>query len=133
MIVQASAAIAASAVVTSLTDWFFFGVWMHERYRAHPEVWRRAKGGPGENAAVAWSALAYCMTNVAFVGLCVAFGITGLRGAMLAALLAWLAFPLPTLLTNTLFIKLDPVLLIPHGLGWLVRLLATAAIAAWFL
>ena len=131
MIGRACLAIAVSAFLTSLTDWFFFGVWMHERYRTHAEVWRRPRGGPGQGRAVAWSALLYCLTNIAFVVLCAAFGITGCADALLAAVLAWVALPVPMLVTNTLFLKLDPVLLVPHGLGWLVRLVVTAVVVAW--
>jgi hypothetical protein len=126
-------AVAVSAFLTSLTDWFFFGVWMHERYRIHEEVWRRPRGGPGQSRAVAWSALLYGVTNVAIVTLCSALGLTELGDALLAAALAWAAIPIPMLASNTLFLKLDPLLLVPHGLGWLVRLLLTAAVAAWFL
>jgi len=131
MIGSACLAIAVSAFLTSLTDWFFFGVWMHERYRKHEEVWRRPRGGPGQSKAVAWSALLYCLTNVAFVVLCVSFGITGMRDAVLAAVLAWVAVPVPMLATNTLFLKLDTVLLVPHSLGWLVRLVVTGVVVAF--
>lgn len=81
----------------------------------------------------AWSALLYGVTNVAIVTLCSALGLTELGDALLAAALAWAAIPIPMLASDTLFLKLDPLLLVPHGLGWLVRLLLTAAVAAWFL
>ena len=106
---------------------------MHERYHTFPEIWRRPKGGPGETRAVVLSALASVLTCVGFLVLCAAYSITTLKACLAAAGLAWLAFPLPTLITNTLFIKLDPRLVIPHGLGWLVRLVLTAVIAAWLL
>jgi hypothetical protein len=126
-------AIAVSAVLTSFTDWFFFAVWMHDRYHRHPEVWRRPRGGPGQGRAIAWSALLSVLTNIGFVVLCAAFGIVELRDALLVAAVVWLAVPVPMLATNWLFLKLDAWLLLPHGIGWLVRLLATAAIVAWCL
>lgn len=124
-------AMLVAAVVTSFTDWFFFGVWMHERYRTHPEVWRRPQGGPGQARTVVISALFSVLTVVGFVVLCVAFGISGLRNALMAAALTWLAFPVPALVTNWLFIKLDPLLLVPHLTGWLVRVLVTACVVGW--
>lgn len=124
-------AMVASAVVTSFTDWFFFAVWMHERYRTHPEVWRRPQGGSGQTRAVVISALFSVLTNVGFVVLCVVFGTTGLRHALTAGVLTWLAFPVPALVTNWLFLKLDPLLLVPHLTGWLVRVLVTAGVVGW--
>ena len=41
-------AFVVSAVLTNLTDWFFFGFLFHQKYLAYPEVWWRPRGGAGE-------------------------------------------------------------------------------------
>ena len=35
-------AILLSGLAVSMTDWFFFGVLFHDKYRAYPEIWRQA-------------------------------------------------------------------------------------------
>jgi hypothetical protein len=39
--------------------------------------------------------------------------------------------PLPLLITNALFIKLHPLTVVAHALGWLVKLLVAAAAVGW--
>ena len=36
-------AFVVSAVVSSFTDWYFFGILFHERYWATPGIWRQYK------------------------------------------------------------------------------------------
>jgi hypothetical protein len=115
-------AIVIANVVVSLADWYFFGVLWHDKYKAHPEVWRRPEGGPGEGKAVALSALVGALTPTLFVVACVAFNMTRLQQALLLAAATWLMGPVPMWLWNYIFMKVHPLILLSGILGWLVRL-----------
>ena len=47
--VRLVAIMVGAGVVTSLTDWFFAGDWIHRRY-TYPEIWRQ--GGEGRAIAL---------------------------------------------------------------------------------
>lgn len=122
-------AIFLSGLAVSLTDWFFFGVLFHDKYLAYPEIWRDAAGGEGK--AVAWSILLGFVTCGAFVVACSALQVHGYAAAMRLAGAIWAIAPLPLLITNALFIKLHPLTVVAHALGWLVKLLVAAAAVGW--
>lgn len=120
-------AIIAAGVGSSATDWFFTGVLFHDRYDAHPEVWR-SQGGAAETRAVILSVTMSFCTCAAFVLSARAFDISGFGGTLLFALCIWLCGSLPLLVTNAFFIKLHPLIVLSNSLGWLVKL-SIAAIA----
>jgi hypothetical protein len=117
--------------ITSLTDCVFGGILFHGKYSAYPEIWRQ---GPsrGEAPAVAWSIALGFLTSAAFVSACIAFGVHGYRASLELAGLCWLMVPVPLLITNALFIKLHPLVVVSHSLGWLAKL-GVAAVVAGFL
>jgi hypothetical protein len=119
----------AGAVLGSLADWLFAGVLFHDRYNVHPEVWR---GGGERGRIIAAQALAL-LTAGAFVALASKLGKTHLEDAMKLAAMIWLIAPLPLLLANALFIKIDHWVTASHAAGWLVKLLLIAAVTAWLL
>jgi hypothetical protein len=41
--------------------------------------------------------------------------------------------PLPLIVTNALWIKMNPLLALSHSLGWLARFVVTALVAGWLL
>jgi len=53
-----------------------------------------------------------------------------LLGTMTLAAMIWLIAPLPLLITNSLFIKIDPLVTAAHAAGWLVKLLLIAIATA---
>jgi len=57
---------------------------------------------------------------------------TGLAAASKLALAIWLIGPLPMLLANHMFIKIDPRVTASHAVGWLVKLLLIATATAFF-
>jgi hypothetical protein len=118
-------AIFLSGLAVSMTDWLFFGVLFHDKYLAYPEIWRQAPGGEGK--AVLWSILLGFVTCGAFVVACSAFHVRGYAAATGLAAAIWAMVPLPLLITNALFIKLHPLTVVAHALGWLVKLLVAAA------
>ena len=110
----------------SLADWLFAGVIFHGRYDLHPETWRRG----GEGRRIAAAQVLALITSAAFVLLANKLGQTDLRGALKLAAMIWLIGPLPLLLANALFIKIDPMVTASHAAGWLVKLLVCAAAVA---
>jgi hypothetical protein len=126
-------AILFSGFAASMTDWFFGGVLFHEKYLAYPEIWRRRSGEPGEGGAIAWSILLGFLTCGAFVLACSAFHVHGCGAAILLAAVIWLIAPLPMLITNALFIKMHPLTVVAHALGWLVKLSLAATAVGWLL
>ena len=119
----------AGAVLGSLADWLFAGILFHDRYNVYPEVWR---GGSERGRIVAAQALAL-VTAGAFVALAAKLGQTDMAGALKLAAMIWLIAPLPLLLANALFIKIDHLVTASHAAGWLAKLLLIAAATAWFL
>lgn len=117
------------AVLGSLADWLFAGVIFHGRYQVYPEVWR--EGPEGKRIALA-QALAL-VTSGAFVVLAWKLHQTDYSGALKLAAMVWLIGPLPLLLANSLFIKIDHLVTASHATGWLVKLLLIAVATAWML
>ena len=70
------------------------------------------------------------LTSVAFVTLANMLGQIDLPGTLKLAGMVWLIAPLPLLVTNGLFIKIDPLVTASHVAGWLVKLLLIAAATA---
>jgi hypothetical protein len=120
-------------VASNLSDWFFFGILFHNKYSAHPEVWRRLQGAGGEGKAIAWSTLISLLTIAGFICACSAFSIHGLHPTLEFAVLIWIIAPLPLTITNALFVKLHPLIVVSHSLGWLARLILAAVAVAFFL
>jgi hypothetical protein len=121
-------AVIVTGFVSSLTDWFFGGILFHDKYGAHPEIWRQ---GPNksEAPAVAGSIVLGFLTSTAFMTACIVFAVHGYRASLELAGLCWLMVPVPLLVTNALFVKLHPLIVLSHSLGWLAKL-GVAAVAA---
>jgi len=114
-------------VLASLSDWLFMGILFHRHYKTFPEVWRDTTDERGKIiVAQAFAAL----TAVGFVLLASALGLVLPRQALALAFAIWIIGPLPLLLGNHLFIKLDKMVTISHSLAWLVKLLLVAGVTA---
>jgi hypothetical protein len=111
-------ALVAAGIVTSLSDWLFFGVIFHRKYRETPNVWRTTN----EGTKIMWSTLLAVVGAAAFLLLCHRFEVHGLRSAFQAALGVWVAAALPITVTNALYVRQAPALAVSHGFGWLARL-----------
>ena len=121
------AASIVGAVLGSIADWVFAGVLFHGRYQRHPEVWRT---GGTESLRIGGAQVLCLLTSVAFVALANMLGQVDLPGALKLAAMIWLIAPLPLLVTNALFIKIDPLVTASHAAGWLVKLLLIAVATA---
>jgi hypothetical protein len=124
------AAVVAGLIVASLMDWLFAGVLFHERYQAHPEVWRI--NGANPRALIAAQAL----TIPTVIGLVALMRFTGeirLLPALEIATLVWLIAAAPAILAHGIYIKIHPLVVASHTVGWLAKLAAVAAAASLIL
>src|SRR5690348_1360337 len=121
------AASIAGAILGSLADWAFAGVLFHDRYQRHSEVWRT---GTSETLRIGGVQILCLLTSTAFVALAEMVGSVGLAGALKLAAMVWLIAPLPLLVTNAMFIKIDPFVTASHAAGWLVKLFLIAVATA---
>ena len=124
------AAVVVANILVSLADWYFFGVLWHEKYNAHPEVWRRHGAGSGEGRAVAQSAVVGALTPTVFVLVSVLLGQVHLKQASLFGAAVWVMGPVPMWIWNYLFMKIHPLIVVAGILGWLVRLGLSAVVVA---
>jgi hypothetical protein len=125
-------AVLVSGFIFSLTDWVFGGILFHAKYSAHPEIWRLAPGKSEAGSVIGSVALGF-LTAAAFMAACVVFAIHGYRADFELAGLCWLMIPIPLLVTNALWIKMHPLVVVSHALGWLAKLCVGALAAGWFL
>jgi hypothetical protein len=116
-----------AGIVSSLTDWFFAGDWLHRRY-TYPEVWRQG----GEGRAIALTSPLPFVTCGVFAYIIAWLGLH-LAGAVKLAVAVWLIGPLPLILTNAAFMKLHRVFVASYATGWLVKLLIVAVATGGFL
>jgi hypothetical protein len=122
-------AIVTSAILASFADWLFAGVIFHNRYNVYPEVWRQGR----QRERIMLAQATAIVTAAGFVLLAGKLHQVDLVGALKLAAMIWLIGPLPLLLGNHLFIRLDPMVTLSHATGWLVKLLLIGAATAWFL
>lgn len=117
-----------TGTVTSLTDWFFAGDWLHRRF-TYPEIWRTS----AESRAIALTSPLPFLTCGVFACMLAWLGFRSWSGTTKMAIAIWLIGPLPLILTNAAFIKLHRVFVVSSAAGWLVKLLVVAFAVAWFL
>jgi hypothetical protein len=117
-----------AGVITSLTDWFFAGDWLHRRY-TYPEVWRQG----AETRAIALTSPLPFLTCGVFASVCARLGLHSVSSALRLAVAVWLIGPLPLILTNAAFMKLHRVFVASYSVGWLVKLALVAVAVGCFL
>jgi hypothetical protein len=117
-------AVLAGGIVSSMTDWLFMGDWLYRRYNAHPEIWR-VHGGD-ETKAILWASALPFLTCGVFDAVCVGLHLRSYGATLKLALAVWLIGPLPLIIVNSLFIKIEAGIAAAHAVGWLVKLLVAA-------
>jgi hypothetical protein len=122
------AVIVGAGILSSLTDWFFAGDWIHRRF-TYPEIWRKGS----EGRAIALTSPLPFLTCGAFAFAAAELGIHSVSGAVKLAVAVWLIGPLPLILTNAAFIKMHKVFVASYATGWIVKLLIVALAVSWFL
>jgi hypothetical protein len=120
-------AILAAGIASSFTDWLFMGDFLYKAAKKHPEIWR-FPGGTGEAKAIAWSTPLPFLTCAVFIVICNQLHIRAAVDTFKMAFEIWLMCPLPLIVTNALFMKLQPIIAGAHSIGWLVKL-SMAALA----
>lgn len=120
--------VVGSGVVSSLTDWFFAGDWLHRRY-TYPEVWRQGD----EGRAIALTSPLPFLTCAVFVAVVAWLDPRSVSKDVVLAVAVWLIGPLPLILTNAAFMKLHRVFVASYATGWLVKLAIVAVAAGFFL
>jgi hypothetical protein len=114
-------------IPASMADWLFADLLIRKRYDLTPDTWR----GGAEGKRIALAQLFALVTSAAFVQLAWKTHQTDAVGALKLAAMIWLIGPLPLLLGNALFIRVDHIVTASHAAGWLAKLLAIAAVTAW--
>jgi hypothetical protein len=117
------AAIVASGILSSFTDWFFMGVLFHDRYQKYPEVWWPRSGQAAERGAIMSSTALGFVTAAAVALLCEYAGVTSIIGGLIVGALAAAAGPLVISPTAGMWIKIDPLVTVAHTAGYIVRFL----------
>lgn len=117
-----------SGLVTSMTDWFFAGDWLHRRF-TYPEVWRQGS----EARAIAVTSPLPFLSCLAFAYVAARLGLNSIPRAMKLAVAIWVIAPLPLILTNAAFMKLHRVFVMSYAVSWLVKLAVAATAVGWFL
>lgn len=118
------------AILGSLADWLFAGVLFHGRYLLHPEVWRTTSN---DTRRVMIAQLTTLLTAAGFALLAYRLGTTHLKPSLELAAMIWLIAPLPLLIANALFIKIDWMVTASHAAGWLAKLLLCGLAVSLFL
>jgi hypothetical protein len=122
------AIVVGAGIVSSLTDWFFAGDWIHRRY-TYPEIWRQG----AESRAIALTSPLPFLTCAVFGYVIARLGLHSVSSAVKLAVAVWLIGALPLILTNAAFMKLHRVFVASYATSWLVKLTILAAAVGWFL
>jgi hypothetical protein len=119
-----TATVIGAGAVSSLTDWFFAGDWLHRRW-TYPDIWRHG----AEQRAIALSAPLPFLTCGVFAYVAIRLGLHSIASTVNLAAAVWLMGPLPLILTNAAFMKLHRVFVVSYATGWLVKLMIVAVVA----
>ena len=121
------AAIFVAGILASFTDWFFMGMLFHERYARTPETWWLRAGN--ETMPILYSTALGFITAAAVMWLCALAGVAGVMSGIKIAFIAWLAGSFVQVATTHIWVRIDPMVSLAHGLGYLARFVI-AGIAA---
>ena len=125
-----AAVILLASLIASITDWLFMGMLFHDRYLLYPEVWR---GSLDEGAKIMQSELIGILACLGFVAVATMLRLRTMGALLAAACLVWLATAVPMLVQDGIWMKIDPLVLCAHSVGWLCRFIITALLCAWLL
>src|SRR4051812_645602 len=96
-----AAIVIGAGLLSSLTDWFFAGDWIHRRW-TYPEVWRKG----AESRAIALTSPLPFFSSAVFTFAAVRLGLNTAPSLVKFAAAIWCIGPLPLILTNAAFIRL---------------------------
>jgi hypothetical protein len=116
----------ASAILSSFTDWYFFGVLFHDRYGNTPGIWKKYKDKADEIKSITISEVILSLSSLVFILVCSHLNLLTFEASICSALVTWIMVPVPLLMTNAIYIPMDRLIVLSHALGWLSRLVITA-------
>lgn len=122
------AIVIGAGLLSSITDWFFAGDWIHRRW-TYPEVWRKES----EARAIALTSPLPFLSCAVFTYTAWRLGLETPTSLVKLALAIWFIGPLPLILANAAFMKLHRMFVAFYALGWLVKLAIFAAAVNLFL
>lgn len=125
--VRLAAVAAAAGVLATFTDWLLAGDWLQKRF-GYPEVWRKSGG----ILSVLLSTVLPFVTCAGFTLLAWKFQIIGLRNCVKLGLAIWVIGPLPLIVSNAIFLKLNRVFAALYATSWLVKLMIIAVAVGKF-
>jgi hypothetical protein len=131
---QLAKAFVLAAVLSSFTDWYFFGrPGLHPYYKRFAGVWVQYENKKAETRAVLLGTLVSLAGCAVFIGAAGWLGVTGLVKVLVLGLLFWIAGPLAYIAASSIFMNLDLTVAFNHAIGWLLRFVACAiGIAVFF-
>lgn len=118
-----------------MTDWLFMGSdWLYRRYDQHPEIWRPFIRGEthnrGETRAILHSTALSFLSCFVFALTCSWLHLHSCAATLTLAAAVWLIGPLPVIATNSIFLRMSPVIAASHAAGWLAKLMIAACAVA---
>lgn len=123
------AAVAVGAgVLTTFTDWIFAGDWIQKHYK-YPEIWRK----DSTLLALLLATPLPFVTCAAFELLAIKLQLVGIKNCVKLAIAIWVIGPLPLILTNAVFIKMQRVFAASYAAAWLVKLGIIALLVAKYI
>ena len=105
----------------------------HDRYAKTPALWRTYRDKSDEYRSIGISQAILAISSLLFIIVCSGLGLVSAKSAFLTAATLWVMIPVPLLATNAIFLPMDRLIVVSHSLGWLARLLVTAAFVSWLL
>jgi hypothetical protein len=121
------AAIAVAGILSTLTDFFFFGLLFRSRYAKYPQTWWPGVAEGKETRAIIMSSLLDFVTAAAVVVLCIYARVHDIKGGLIVAALAAIAGPLVITVTNGFWIRIDPAITVSQTIGYCLRFLIAGA------
>ena len=112
------AAIAGGAgVLSTLTDWILAGDWIQKHYK-YPEIWRK----DFKLYALLFATPLPFLTCAAFEILAVKLQLVGVKNCVKLAVAIWVIGPLPLIIADAVFMKVQRVYAASYAAAWLVKL-----------
>ena len=102
-------------------------------YAKTPALWRTYRDKSDEYRSIGISQAILAISSLLFIIVCSGLGLVSAKSAFLTAATLWVMIPVPLLATNAIFLPMDRLIVVSHSLGWLARLLVTAAFVSWLL
>ena len=107
---------AAAGVLTTYTDWLLAGDWIQKRF-GDPEIWRKR----GVFSLLLSTILPF-VTCAGFAWLAWKLQFVGMRVDLKLALAIWVIGPLPLIISQGIFLKLNRIVVALMAASWLVKL-----------